>query len=463
MNTPICDFVQNYADSGQLRLHMPGHKGKSLRESRICNNDCTAGNTPGPEAFDITEIEGADVLYRAKGIIKESEDNASRLFGTAKTKYSTEGSSLSIRAMLYLAMLYASMAGRESLILAGRNAHHTFMTAAALLDLQVSWLYPEKWESLVACEISAEYLDEVLSGMEDKPAAVYITSPDYLGNVADIAGLSAVCHKHDVLLLVDNAHGAYLNFLPENRHPIALGADMCCDSAHKTLPVLTGGGYLHISHQAPAMFCEQAEKAMSLFASTSPSYLIMQSLDAANKYLTEGYAERLAAFVEKVAELKMQLQQHGYTLLGNEPLKLTIAPKNFGYAGEELAGILSEQGIVCEFADPDFVVMMFTPEISQDSLDYLTTVLCSVPRKVSITTKPPMLSKPTQVCSTREALFALSREVLVSECLGQVLASTSVACPPAIPIVVCGERIDAEAVKCLEYYGVERCRVVASR
>ena len=183
MNTPICDFVQRYAKSGQLRLHMPGHKGTGLL---------------GIESRDITEIEGADVLYRAKGIIKGSEENAALLFSTAVTKYSTEGSSLSIRAMLYLTMLYAKWIGREPRILAGRNAHHTFMTAAALLDLQVSWLYPEKWESLVACEISAEYLNEVLSDMEagkqNKPTAVYITSPDYLGNVADIAGLSAVCH-----------------------------------------------------------------------------------------------------------------------------------------------------------------------------------------------------------------------------------------------------------------------------
>lgn len=449
MNTPICDFVQNYVDSGQLRLHMPGHKGKGVL---------------GVEGRDITEIEGADVLYSAKGIIKGSEENAARLFATARTKYSTEGSSLSIRAMLYLTLLYAKSIGCEPMILAGRNAHHTFMTAAALLDLQVSWLYPEKWESMVACEISAEYLDEVLSEMEAgkrcKPAAVYITSPDYLGNVADIAGLSAVCHKHGVLLLVDNAHGAYLNFLRSNRHPIALGADMCCDSAHKTLPVLTGGGYLHISKDAPEMFCEQVEKAMSLFASTSPSYLIMQSLDATNKYLAEGYGERLTAFVERLDLLKERLIKHGYVLLGNEPLKLTIAPKNFGYTGEELAGILSEQVIVCEFADPDFVVMMFTPEISVESLRDLERALCTIPRKTAISTKPPMLTRPEQVYSIREALFALSKEVPVSECQGQVLASTSVACPPAIPIVVCGERVDADAVKCLEYYGVESCRVV---
>ena len=274
MNTPICDFVRTYADSKQLRFHMPGHKGSGAL---------------GIEHIDITEIEGADVLYRAEGIIKESEQNASALFGTALTKYSTEGSSLSIRAMLYLAMLYAKSIGREPRILAGRNAHHTFMTAAALLDLNVDWLYPEHWENLVSCEITPEYLERVLCS-QTKPAAVYITSPDYLGNVADIAELSAVCQKHEVLLLADNAHGAYLNFLPENRHPIALGADICCDSAHKTLPVLTGGGYLHISKHAPEMFRQNAEKALSLFASTSPSYLIMQSLDAANRYLADGYA-----------------------------------------------------------------------------------------------------------------------------------------------------------------------------
>ena len=444
MNTPICDFVRAYADSRQLRFHMPGHKGMG---------------TLGVEHLDITEIDGADVLYRADGIIKESEANASRLFGTALTKYSTEGSSLSIRAMLYLTVLYAKSIGQEPRILAGRNAHHTFMTAAALLDLQVDWLYPENWESLVSCKITAEYLDRVL-GHPDKPVAVYITSPDYLGNVADIAELSAVCHKHGVLLLVDNAHGAYLNFLPENRHPIALGADICCDSAHKTLPVLTGGAYLHVSEQAPALFCQQAEKALSLFASTSPSYLIMQSLDAANRYLAEGYAERLADFVQMVDQLKRSLSEIGYELLGDEPLKITIAPKSFGYTGEDLAKILLDRDIVCEFADPDFIVFMLTPEITKEELDYLEQVLCSIPRKDAIDMQPPMMSKPKQVCSIREALFAVSSEVNVQDSLGKTLASTRISCPPAIPIVVCGEKIDSDAIRCFEYYGVEMCQII---
>lgn len=445
MKTPICDFINEYKISGKLRLHMPGHKGSGFL---------------GIEANDITEIDGADVLYNAKGVIKESEENAAKLFGTAKTLYSAEGSSLSIRAMLYLALLHGKASGKRPIIAAGRNAHKVFMTAAALLDFETAWIFPENGENIISCEITAEYLDEFLSGISELPCAVYITSPDYLGNTADIKALSEVCKNHGVLLLVDNAHGAYLNFLPENIHPIALGADICCDSAHKTLPVLTGGAYLHISKNAPEMLGEYAENAMALFASTSPSYLILQSLDAANKYLAEGYSESLADFMSEVSSLKSRLSEFGYSLIGSEPLKLTLAPKGLGYTGEELAKILSENGIECEFSDPDFTVMMLTPEIGKEGLERVEKALCSVPRKEKITESAPMPAMPERAMSVREATFAQSEELEISQCLGRVLASAAVNCPPAIPIVVCGEIIDEAAIRCFEYYGIKTCNTV---
>lgn len=235
MTTPICCFAAKYAAGDPVRLHMPGHKG-------VC------------DPRDITEITGADVLYHADGVIRESEENAASLFGTARTVYSTGGSSLCIRAMVYLISLTAPR-GRRVKILAARNAHRTFVTACALLDADVTWLRPEVG-GLVSCPVSAGKLEaEILSC---HPDAVYITSPDYTGNVADIAALSEVCRRHSVILAVDNAHGAYLKFLPVSRHPIDLGADICCDSAHKTLPVLTGGAYLHISRSAPSLFRECA-------------------------------------------------------------------------------------------------------------------------------------------------------------------------------------------------------------
>lgn len=443
MKTPICDFVNEYKKSGKLRLHMPGHKGKDFL---------------GIEGYDITEISGADVLYDANGIIRESEEIAAKLFGAKKTVYSAEGSSLSIRAMLYLAVLHAKENGRKPIIAAGRNAHRVFMTAAALLDFEIAWIFPETEENIISCDISPEYLDNFLS--KEKASAVYITSPDYLGNIADIKGISDVCKKHGVLLLVDNAHGAYLGFLRENMHPIALGADICCDSAHKTLPVLTGGAYLHISENAPDIMSVCAENAMSLFASTSPSYIIMQSLDMANKYIADGYPERLEKTAISVKNLKNRLADYGFDIIGNEPMKLTMSPKSMGYTGEEIAEILSANGVECEFFDPDFAVMMFTPEIGNGEIEHIGNILLNIEKREIITEKPPALSVPERAMTVREAVFSPSEEIDVSECEGRILASSAISCPPAIPIVVCGEKIDKSAIECFEYYGIKKCRVV---
>lgn len=271
MNTPIYDFVSKYINDDITRLHMPGHKGKGPL---------------GFEKMDITEVFGADALYQASGIIKESEDNAAHLFDSYKTFYSTEGSSHLIRTMLFL----ASRGKTDGYILAARNAHSAFASACALIDLEVRWIECE--DSYLSCNLTPEKLEKALTCVDKAPFCVYVTSPDYLGNMLDIRGLSQVCHKHGTLLLVDNAHGAYLRFLEKSKHPINLGADMCCDSAHKTLAALTGGAYLHISKNA-AQFADGAKDALALFASTSPSYLTLCSLDKLNAYLATDYRKEL--------------------------------------------------------------------------------------------------------------------------------------------------------------------------
>ncbi len=447
MDTPICDFVNEYVKREPVRLHMPGHKGKPFL---------------GIEDRDITEIQGADELFHAQGIIRKSEENASSLFGTGKTLYSTEGSSLCIRAMAYLALLWGKSRGQKPLILAARNAHKAFLSAAALMDLDVRWLYPERRQDLISCEITGPELEKQLEALDEKPAAVYVTSPDYLGHLLDISALSEVCRRHGTLLLVDNAHGAYLKFLRPDRHPVSLGADMCCDSAHKTLPALTGGAYLHISRKAPSPLREHAPRAMALFASSSPSYLILQSLDRCNALLSQ-HAGRINEFAERVKRTKDLLSAYGYVLTGEEPLKITIAAKKAGYTGDGLHDLLRRQNMECEFSDPDFLTMMLSPAMEEAEMGRIESALLSVPLKPPVKEDPPALPRPRPVLSIREAMLSLSEEIPVEQAAGRVLADAQVSCPPCIPVIACGEEVDEASIKCFRYYQIPSCRVVRDR
>ena len=439
MNTPVADFVQRYAKAGTARLHMPGHKGRCFL---------------GCEPWDITEIHGADALYEAEGILAESEQNAAALFGSQRTCYSTEGSSQCIRAMLYLAVA----ASGSHTVVAARNVHRAFVSAAALLDLEIRWLWPEESGSLCGCPISPAQLEETLHSLPEPPAAVYLTSPDYLGDMAEIPALAQVCHQHGTLLLVDNAHGAYLRFLQPSLHPLDLGADLCCDSAHKTLPVLTGGAYLHLSPTAPAQLGPLAKSALGLFGSTSPSYLTLASLDLCNRYLAEGYPQRLTEAVKRLAELRERLTAAGWRVESSDPLRVTVAAPR-GVTGQELAGQLRRQGVECEYADRDFLVLMATPENTPEELAQAAAALGQCPGEAN----PPQLplARGERACSIRQAAFAPRETVDAAHSLGRVCGLPTVGCPPAIPIAVSGERITPEALALFAYYGIEQVEVLA--
>lgn len=445
MTTPILDFLRRYSEENAIRFHMPGHKGRCVL---------------GMENWDITEVSGADSLYEAQGIIAESEKNASLLFGTQRTLYSTEGSSQCIRAMLHL-LLSNRGEQRSSTVLAARNAHKAFIYASALLDFDICWLSPEKSSSICACPVSAVQLAARLSEMPLPPAAVYITSPDYLGNMADIKALAEVCHSYGTFLAVDNAHGAYLHFLPEPQHPLDLGADICCDSAHKTLPVLTGGAYLHIGKSLPEIFAQRAKSAMALFGSTSPSYLSMASLDACNAYIADGFREKLAGFVSQMDELKLSLQRLGWHVEKSDPLRLCLRLFE-GMSGQHLHGILREKGIEAEYADNDYIVFMLTPENDATELGLLREILSEIkPGKAGEISL--IFPSAERVMSSREAIFSDSEIVPVENALGRVCASPIVSCPPAIPIVVSGELINEAAIELLRYYDMEKIEVVKCR
>lgn len=440
MKTPIVSFLKSYQEKSPVRMHMPGHKGAGIL---------------GFEGMDLTEIYGADELFAAEGIIKESEQNASSLFG-CPTYYSTQGSTLCIQTMCTILCQDAKSKGKKPKILAGRNAHRSFIHAAALLDFEIEWLYGNS--DYLSCKIHAEDLEKAI--IESLPTAVYLTNPDYLGNLLDIQSLASVCKKHNVLLAIDNAHGAYLRFLEPSLHPIDLGADLCCGSAHKTLPVLTGGAYLHLSDSLNQVWKNDVKHFMEYFSSTSPSYLIMASLDATNEVLDTTFKKSLSECIQRVDGLKNTLTQHGYTILFGEPMKITISTKEFGYTGNEIANLLMECDIYPEFYDSDYIVLMPSPYNTKDDLKRLETCLCGIERKPILVNKPPKLEQSKKAMNVRQALFSSSITLDVSKSLGQVCSSVTVSCPPAILPVIPGEVISESSIEVMKYYGIETVRVV---
>ena len=441
MDTPIFDFVQNYIKSNTARLHMPGHKGVSFL---------------GCEAFDITEIKGADELYAPNGIIKKSEENASSLFGTTKTLYSTGGSSQSINTMLYLAYLKADKTNRP-FVLAGRNAHKSFIYALAKLDADVEWIYPSSTDSICSCIVTAKQIEEKLSIFENKPFAVYITSPDYLGGMCDIEGISKICKNYNIPLLVDNAHGSYLKFCKNDMHPISLGADMCCDSSHKTLPVLTGGGYLHIASDNRYSFSQNAVNAMAIFGSTSPSYLILQSLDLCNKYIDEKIKDEIKICTTKCDEIKKVMFQKGISNLADEPLKITADFREFDF---DFKSYFREYGIEFEYADDDFVVFMISPQNSQRDFDKLKKAFENLEIEKSTHAGNIVFERAERVLSIRQAVFSEIEEIDVENSLGRVCASPTVSCPPAIPIAVSGEKITQKHIELFRKNNIDKINVI---
>ena len=436
MNTPISDFLDRYVDNGAIRLHMPGHKG--------------IGDM---ERYDITEIAGADVLYHSDGIIRESERNLEKLYGTSRSVYSTEGSTLSIKAMLTLA--YMSGVRR---IIASRNVHKAFVYAVAQIGLEVEWI------STTSLDICSAPLDiATLEGMlssDSEGVAVYVTTPDYLGNMLDVRAISKLCKAHRVPLLVDNAHGAYLRYLPKDMHPISLGASMCVDSAHKTMRVLTGGGYLHLAKDASDIWIDNVERAMAMYASTSPSYLILRSLDRQNAYMDSEYRRDLVDTIDRIVALRENLTSHGYTLVGDEPLKVSIDCASYGYSGVEIESILRAEGIEVEYRDQRYIVMMYSEQNTLEDMRKVSAVLSSIPKKTPLEIEPMVLETPTRVMSIRDALYSQVERVDVKRAEGRVYSDALISCPPAIPVLMSGEIVTRDAIDLMLRLGIHQISVV---
>jgi arginine/lysine/ornithine decarboxylase len=201
---------------------------------------------------------------------------------------------------------------------------------------------------------------------------------------------------------------------------------------------------------------------MSLFATTSPSYLILASLDRANRILSDGFSKKLLECIARLDASKRKLSSHGWELSGDEPLKLTLMPKSFGYLGSELAAILEEGGVFCEFFDKDHLVAMLSPYNAPSDIDRFESILLSLERKAPIKEKAPPVLRAQRAMDVTCARLSPCEKTPVELSEGKILASACESCPPAIPIMLCGEVISKECIEAFKYYGTKDVLTVKS-
>jgi len=445
---PLWTALERIRREDLARFYMPGHKGRM----------------PAPftqaAPYDVTEIAGADSLYECTGAIRALEEELADAYRVGDCLLSAGGSTLCIQTMLYLARSW----GRT--IICGRIIHRSAVAAMGLLGLDPCWLpgrIASRREGIpgIALPPTPEDVESAIAAHPDA-GSVYITSPDYFGQLANIADIADVCHRRGKVLLVDNAHGAHLGCFRAALHPMSQGADFCCDSLHKNLPALTGAAVLHL---ADPSFYREAKYAMSLFGSTSPSYLIMLSAENALESITRDQAKywELSNAVEQV---RREAGELGYDVIKGfvrDPIRLAVGFESLGHTPESFGRFLRSRGVEPEYLDRNVCVFMFSPGNTPSEIDRLRSALAGAVKGRVLQPEPRYPSTirlPRQILSLGEAMDRREVELPAERCAGRVSSRVVSSCPPGIPMLVPGEEISAQTVKFLRSSGVESIYVV---
>ena len=426
MPVPLYDALRAHTILGRSSFHTPGHKGnpEALPETLF--------------SLDLTELPDTDSLFEADGPIREAEELTAQLFGTARTCLSAGGCTLCIQAMLRLA---APHGGK---ILCSRVVHRSAVNAMALLGIEPVWAMPER-------------IPDALRGTSDV-CAVYVTSPNYFGQLLDIPSISAACRQRGIPLLVDNAHGTHLMFTEPKLHPLLLGADITADSPHKTLNVLTGGAWLQVGNPN---YADAAKSAMALFGSTSPAYPVMASLDLCREWL-ELHTESFAPLQRRVAEIREFAQSRGIGLPAGplDPTRITLNTAEIGLSGTAAAELFRKNGVEPEYADAAYVVLIATPFTTARDFRRLKKAIGLLPVSNPLEVPEALPPLPPVETGLREAVLSESETVPLSASAGRVAAEAACPCPPGVPAVMPGERVTKEAVEFLLKYGFSTLKVL---
>lgn len=425
-------------------FHTPGHK-------------CNFSVLDKLLSLDFTELPTTDSLYEATGIIKKAEELLTELFETKKSLFSCGGNTLCIQSMLRLAVPNGGK------ILCDRIVHRSAVSTMALLDIEPIWIKRIfNKENRLFDTLDVRKIKDKLKSEKDIKA-LYLTSPSYHGVLQDIKLICKECKKYNVPVLVDNAHGSHLMFLDGDLHPLKQGADLVADSAHKTLPVLTGGAWLHVNNEK---FTKNAKYAMALFGSTSPSYPIMASMDICTDWLENKGRKEFSRLRERVSNIKELAKKKGFYVLDEkcDPLRITFGVWNFGITGQDFGDYLRRFKIEPEFCDENYVVLIATPFNGKKDWQRLKTALKNVHKWYKKSENSELnysdFELPIMIKTIKEALMSESEALEIQNAEGKIAAQIVCPCPPGVPVVMPGEKIGGFEMKALKKYGISKIDVL---
>lgn len=449
-SNPFRDQLQQALEPVRVSFHVPGHKyGKAQKN----------GDYPADPHYqwDTTEIPGTDNLHEPEGMIREAQERASAFYGSKETFFLVNGTTAGV-----LGMILAALEPGETLLM-GRDSHQSVYHGAYLAQARIRWLMPEYDPvTLLNLGITKEAVEKSLRAYPEIKAVV-LTYPTYFGICSDIQGIAAVCRAYGALLLVDEAHGAHFPLSFELPLPaLSAGADICVQSTHKTLPALTQSSMLHVGSNRIDL--DKLRWMLRMVQSSSPSYLLMESLDQAvtlaartGRFEMNRILDALQGFRRRVERIP-GLVVPGKELIGRggvhevDLTKIILNPCKSGVSGSQLTTLLRERyGIQMELSTPWYSLGVATIGNSTADIEALGTALeeladSSAPDTADIHPgiQPPAM--PDIRLEWREALGALKKQLPLSESTGAVSGAMVTPYPPGIPVLMPGEVITQETV-----------------
>lgn len=434
--------LEKYGDSDFYGMHMPGHKrNRELIRNRI------------PYELDITEIDGFDDLHHADGILKEAEARAARLYQADQTHFLVNGSTVGILS----AILGSTKKGDK--ILVARNCHKSVYHGIYLNELEPVYLYPTYEKSGINGEISSEEVEEILA-REQGIKVVMIVSPTYDGVVSDVRAIARIAHQYGIPLIVDEAHGAHFGFhpyFPKNAN--MQGADVVIHSVHKTLPALTQTALIHLNGTIANR--RKIERYLHMLQSSSPSYLLMASIDLCMEFLEKRGQQAFEIYVQELEKVRKRLERLKRLKLIRtkqyDRSKLVVSVKESQIASRELSKILREKyHLEMEMTAGDYILAMTSVGDTKEGLERFAAALESIDADLREKEQVKNIgSLPrTELCLKSSEIIDRTDGVSViwEESGGQISMEYAYLYPPGIPLIVPGEKVTEEVISYLQAY-----------